>query len=73
LTSEVANRPFARLPEPIREDTPIAISRSLFLATTLLISQLGELKEEGEDLEGLRDAECPMTAAPLSAVAIERR
>ena len=56
LTSEVANSPFARLPEPIREDAPVEISRSLFLATTLFISQLGELKDEGEDLEGVQHA-----------------
>jgi hypothetical protein len=31
-SSAVAESPYARLPEPIREDRPIAISRSLFLA-----------------------------------------
>jgi hypothetical protein len=56
LTSEVAKSPFARLPEPIREDKPLEISRSLFLAATLLISRLGELKDEGEDLEGVQHA-----------------
>lgn len=56
LTSEVAASPYARLPEPIREDRPIEISRSLFLATVDLISQLGELKDAGEDLEGLEHA-----------------
>jgi len=56
LTSEVAESPFARLPEPLREDRPIEISRSLFLAATQLISQLGELKDAGEDLEGVGHA-----------------
>jgi hypothetical protein len=56
LTSEVADSPYARLPEPIREDKPIKISRSLFLAAIDLISQLGELKDLGEELEGLQHA-----------------
>jgi hypothetical protein len=56
LTSEVAESPYARLPEPIREDRPIKISRSLFLAAIDLISQLGELKDLGEDVEGLEHA-----------------
>ena len=56
LTSEVAQSPFARLPEPLREDHPIEISRSLFLAATLFISQLGELKDAGEDLQGVAHA-----------------
>jgi len=56
LTSEVAASPYARLPEPIREDKPIKISRSLFLAAIDLISQLGELKDMAEDVEGLEHA-----------------
>jgi len=56
LTSEVADSPFARLPEPLREDEPIEISRSLFLAATQFISQLGELKDAGEDLAGVEHA-----------------
>jgi hypothetical protein len=56
LTSEVARSPFARLPEPLREDRPIEISRSLFLACTQFISQLGELKDAAEDLQGLEHA-----------------
>jgi len=56
LTSEVARSPYARLPEPIREDKPIKISRSLFLAATDLIAQLGELKDAAEDVEGLEHA-----------------
>jgi hypothetical protein len=56
LTSEVAHSPYARLPEPIREDKPIKISRSLFLAATALIAQLGELKDAAEEVEGLEHA-----------------
>jgi len=56
LTSEVAESPFARLPEPLREDKPIEISRSLFLAATQFISQLGELKDAAEDLAGIEHA-----------------
>jgi hypothetical protein len=56
LTSEVARSPFAHLPEPLREDRPIEISRSLFLAATLFISQLGELKDAAEELEGVAHA-----------------
>lgn len=56
LTSKVAQSPYARLPEPIREDKPIKISRSLFLAATDLVSQLGELKDAAEDVEGLEYA-----------------
>jgi len=56
LTSEVARSPYARLPEPLREDRPIEISRSLFLAATLFISQLGELKDAAEDLQGVQHA-----------------
>jgi hypothetical protein len=56
LTSEVASSPYARLPEPIREDKPIKISRSLFLAAIDMISQLGELKDTGEEVEGLQHA-----------------
>jgi hypothetical protein len=56
LTSKVAESPYARLPPPTREHEPIAISRSLFLATTDLIAQLGELKDRGEELAGLEHA-----------------
>jgi hypothetical protein len=56
LTSEVAKSPYARLPDPIREDKPIKISRSLFLAAIDLISQLGELKDIGEEVEGVQHA-----------------
>jgi hypothetical protein len=56
LTSEVAKSRYARTPEPVREDKPIEISRSLFLAATDLISQLGDLKDGAEDVEGLEHA-----------------
>jgi hypothetical protein len=56
LTSEVAKSPYARLPEPIREDKPIKISKSLFLAAIDMIAQLGELKDIGEEVEGLQHA-----------------
>jgi hypothetical protein len=56
LTSEVAQSPYARLPEPIREDKPIKISRSLFLAAIDMIAQLGDLKDIAEDVQGLEHA-----------------
>jgi hypothetical protein len=56
LTSEVAKSPYASLPEPVREDRPIEISRSLFLAAIDMIAQLGELKDLAEDVEGLEHA-----------------
>jgi hypothetical protein len=56
LTSEVADSPYARLPEPMREDKPIKISRSLFLAAIDLISRLGELKDAAEEVQGLEHA-----------------
>ncbi|MEY2931905.1 MAG: hypothetical protein RL033_2654, partial [Pseudomonadota bacterium] len=55
-SSAVAQSPYARLPEPTREDSPIAISRSLFLAVTDLIAQLGEIKDLAEDVQALEHA-----------------
>lgn len=56
LDSEVARSPYARLPEPLREDRPVAISLSLFLANTHFISELGRLKDSGEIVEGVEHA-----------------
>jgi hypothetical protein len=56
LNSEIAHSPYARLPEPTREDKPIVISRSLFLANTYFISELGRLKDSGELVEGFGHA-----------------
>lgn len=56
LHSEIAKSPYARLPEPTREDKPITISFSLFLANTHFISELGRLKDSGEMVEGVEHA-----------------
>lgn len=56
LGSEAAKSPYARLPEPTFEDEPIAISLSLFLANTHFISELGDLKDSGETVEGVEHA-----------------
>ncbi|HVZ35265.1 MAG TPA: hypothetical protein VG963_22720, partial [Polyangiaceae bacterium] len=72
LTSKVAASPYARLPEPIREDKPIAISKSVFLAAIDLIARLGELKDRGEDLAGLEHALIGGGAAKTSRAARAR-
>jgi hypothetical protein len=56
LDSEIAKSPYARLPEPTREDKPVSISFSLFLANTHFISELGRLKDSGEMVEGVEHA-----------------
>lgn len=56
ISSDIAKSPYARLPEPTREDKPIAISFSLFLANTHFISELGRLKDSGEILESVEHA-----------------
>lgn len=56
LEAEVAKSPYARLPEPTFEDKPVSISLSLFLANTHFISELGDLKDSGETVEGVEHA-----------------
>lgn len=56
LDSEIAKSPYARLPEPTREDKPVVVSFSLFLANTRFIAELGKLKDAGEMVEGVEHA-----------------
>lgn len=56
LSSEIAKSPYARLPDPVREDDPVKISLSLFLANTQFIAELGRLKDAGEVVEGVEHA-----------------
>lgn len=56
LSSDIAKSPYARLPDPVREDNPVAISLSLFLANTHFIAELGRLKDAGEVVEGVEHA-----------------
>lgn len=56
VDSDIAKSPYARLPEPTREDKPVLVSLSLFLANTHFISELGRLKDSGEMVEGVEHA-----------------
>ncbi len=56
LSSEIAKSPYATLPEPTREDKPVSISLSMYLANTHFISELGRLKDAGETVEGVQHA-----------------
>jgi len=56
LDQPVAQSKFAQLPTSEREDAPLTISRSLYVANTDLIDRIGKLKNEGEAIEGLAQA-----------------
>jgi hypothetical protein len=51
LADPIATGPFAQLPSPARERSPIALSKSLYLANRQLSDALGLLKDAGEALE----------------------
>lgn len=48
LQSSEAQSPFAKMPQPDRERDPIMVSKSLYLANSRFVSQLGAVKDRGE-------------------------
>ena len=55
LSDDAVNGPFTRMPAPSREARPIVLSRSLFLANSKAIGDIGDLKDTGEYVEFLGD------------------
>lgn len=56
LSSEVAASPFAVLPPPDRERDPVVIPSELHFANTDYVGRLGEIKDRGEEVEGIAHA-----------------
>jgi hypothetical protein len=50
---DLVNNKYAQLPESVREKKPIEFSRSLYLRNTQLITELGKLKDSGEEIEAV--------------------
>lgn len=53
LQSPAATSPYAKLASHDAEPRPVAVSRALYVANTAYIAELGELKDEGQAIEGL--------------------
>jgi hypothetical protein len=56
LQSDVASSKYAKLPEATRESDPIVVPTSLYLANTKYITDVGKLKDRGEEIEAIEHA-----------------
>jgi len=56
LKSELADSKYSQLPAPLRETRPYELSKSLFVANNGFISELGAIKDRGEEIESLEHA-----------------
>lgn len=65
LQDPAAGSPYARLASSPEEPVPVRLSRSLYIADTVHIAELGELKDRGLLIEGLSHA--------LRAAGVERK
>lgn len=53
LRSDAAKSKYAALAANPRETSPIQVSRSLFIANSVYVGELGDLKDDGQTIEGL--------------------
>lgn len=63
LTSPEAQSPFARMPAADRERDPITVSKSLYLANSRFVAQLGDVKDRGEMPEYMAEVYVKVGAA----------
>lgn len=67
LDGPVAQSKYSRLPVSDRESEPLRVSRSMYLANTDLIDQIGTLKNDGEAIEGMAQAWFEAMIAPTAS------